>query len=211
MGGAANNSFSGAERLIVLLRRLAYPDFTAPFTFTKDVSRIAIAAVLSQVQNGVERPISYASRQLNKAEQNYSASELEMLAIIWSLNHFRRYLYVRHFTIRTDHAALTYLYKFSGNIARLLRWSLSLAEYDFTVQYRPGTKIPNVDSLSRYIRAVSGKETLPKERVKQAQTSDAFCRTLRPGSQNSSSEFVTDLEGVTYKRRQGKEPVLVVP
>jgi hypothetical protein len=34
---------------------------------------------LSQVQNGVERPLSFASRQMNKAEQNYSASEAEML------------------------------------------------------------------------------------------------------------------------------------
>jgi hypothetical protein len=68
---------------------LAYPDFTAPFTLTTDASRIAIAAVLSQVQNGVERPISYASRQLIKAEQNYSASELEMLAIVWSVTQFR--------------------------------------------------------------------------------------------------------------------------
>jgi hypothetical protein len=86
-----------------------------------------------------------------------------MLTIIWSLNHYR---YGRHFTIRTDHAALTYLHKFSGKNARLLRWSLRLAEYNFTVQYRPGTKIPHVDSLSSYICEVSGKETLPKERVK---------------------------------------------
>jgi hypothetical protein len=120
-------------------------------------------------------------------------------------------MYGRHFTIRTDHAALTYLHKFSGNNARLLRWSLRLAEYDFTVQYRPGTKIPHIDSLSRYICAVSGNETLPKEREKQAQASDAFRRTMRPGSQNCRSEYFKYLEEVTYKRRQGKEPVLVVP
>jgi hypothetical protein len=44
---------------------------------------------------------------------------------------------------------------------------------------------------------------------KAGTTSDAFCRTLRPERQNCSSEYFTDLEGVTYKRRQGKEPVLV--
>jgi hypothetical protein len=190
---------------------LAYPDFTTPFTLTTDASRVSVAAVVSQVQTGVDRPINYASRQLNRAEQNYSASELEILAVIWSLRQFRCYLYGRHFTIRTDHAALTYLHKFSGNNARLLRWSLRLAEYDFTVQYRPGTKIPHVDSLSRYICAVSSNETLSKERVKQAQASGVFCRTLSPGRQNSRSEYFTDLEGVMYKRRQGKEPVLVVP
>jgi len=44
---------------------------------------LAVAAVLSQVQDGVERPIAYASRQLNRAEQAYNASELEMLALVW--------------------------------------------------------------------------------------------------------------------------------
>jgi hypothetical protein len=61
---------------------LAYPDFTTPFTLTTDASRVAVAAVISQVQNGVERPISYACRQPKRAEHNYSASELEMLTII---------------------------------------------------------------------------------------------------------------------------------
>jgi hypothetical protein len=59
---------------------LAFPDFSQPFILTTDASKIAVAAVLSQVQDGVERPIAYASRQLNKPEQNYSASEEELLA-----------------------------------------------------------------------------------------------------------------------------------
>jgi hypothetical protein len=58
---------------------------------------------------------------------------------------------------------------------------------------------------------MSSNETLSKEKVKQAQTSDAFCRTLRPGSQNSRTEYFTNLEGVMYKRWQGKQPMLVVP
>ena len=37
---------------------LAYPDFTLPFILTTDASKIGLGAVLSQVQNGVERPIA---------------------------------------------------------------------------------------------------------------------------------------------------------
>jgi hypothetical protein len=61
---------------------LAYLDFTSPFLLTTDASRLALGAILSQVQNGIERPLAYASRQLNKAEQNHSATELECLGII---------------------------------------------------------------------------------------------------------------------------------
>jgi hypothetical protein len=48
-----------------------------------DAPKLAVVAILSQVQNGIERPISYASRQMNNAEQNYSASEAEMCWVTW--------------------------------------------------------------------------------------------------------------------------------
>jgi hypothetical protein len=62
---------------------LAYPNFELPIILTTDASRVAIAAILSQVQDGKERPIAYASRQLNTAEQNYTVSEQEVLALVW--------------------------------------------------------------------------------------------------------------------------------
>jgi hypothetical protein len=54
---------------------LAYPDFKSDFILTTDASKVGVAAIVSKVKNGVERPLSYASRQLNRAEQNYSASD----------------------------------------------------------------------------------------------------------------------------------------
>jgi hypothetical protein len=58
---------------------LAFPDFKLPFILTTDASKVAIRAILSQVQNGIECPIAYASRQLNNAERAYTVSEQEML------------------------------------------------------------------------------------------------------------------------------------
>lgn len=63
---------------------LVYPDFSQPFIFTTDASKVAVKAVLSQVQEAIERPIAYASRRMNKAEQSYLASEAEMLALMWA-------------------------------------------------------------------------------------------------------------------------------
>jgi len=85
---------------------LAFPDFKVPFILTTDAATVWLGAVLSQMQEGIERPISFASRQLNKAERAYSASELETLAVIWATKYFRCYLYGKKFLVRTDHAAL---------------------------------------------------------------------------------------------------------
>jgi hypothetical protein len=61
---------------------LAYPDLNAQLILTTDASRVAVAAIHSQFQDGVEKPLSNASRKLNRAEKNYSASELEMQTVI---------------------------------------------------------------------------------------------------------------------------------
>jgi hypothetical protein len=134
---------------------LAYPNFHLPFILTTDASNVGVAAILSQVQNGLERPVAYASRQLNKPEQAYSGSEAELLALVWAAKHFRCYLYGRRFTVRTDHAALTYLKTFSDTNAKLMRWSLRLSELDFTVEHRAGKKISHADTLNRHVGTVS--------------------------------------------------------
>jgi hypothetical protein len=71
---------------------LAYPNFSLPFILTTDPSKVAVVAILSQVQDGVERPIAYASRPMNTAEHRYAESEGEMLALVWATKHFRCYL-----------------------------------------------------------------------------------------------------------------------
>jgi len=47
---------------------LAYPDFNSQFILTTEASKMAAAAILSQVQNGAECPIAFASWQMNTAE-----------------------------------------------------------------------------------------------------------------------------------------------
>jgi hypothetical protein len=157
---------------------LAYPNFKLPFILTTDASKFAIAAILSQVQDGVERPFSYASRQLNTAEQNYTASEIEMLALVWATKYYRCYLFGTKFVARTDHSALTYLRNFADQNGRLLRWSLNLAELDFKVEHRPGMKIAHADALSKHVGTVTRDNSLDKETVLQEQLSDAFCNKL---------------------------------
>jgi putative transposase len=113
---------------------MAFPKFAVPFSLTTDASKIAVAAILSPVQNGVERPIDYASRQMNKAEQAYSASQAEMLALLRATKYFPFYLHGKKFLVRSDHAVLSYLRNFADNNTRFMRWSLRLSEFDFVVE-----------------------------------------------------------------------------
>jgi hypothetical protein len=132
-------AFEKQKEVLYSEQALAYPDFKSQFILTTDESKVAVAAVLSQVQDGVKRLVAFVSRQMNQAEQIYCASEAEMFAVIWETKQFPYYLYGKRFIFRTYHSALTYLHKFAGNNARLLRWSLRLSEFEFEIQHRSGT------------------------------------------------------------------------
>jgi hypothetical protein len=190
---------------------LAYANFKLPFILTTDASKVAIAAILSQVQDGVERPIAYASRQLNSAEQAYTASQIEMLALVWTTKYLRCYLYGTTFIVGTDNSALTYLRNFADHNSQLLRWSLRLSELDFVVEHRPGTKIAHVDALSRHAGTVTVNNCLDKVNILQEQKKDAFCTKQTTGSYSSNSDFFLDNEGAMYRRQQNGKHQLVVP
>jgi hypothetical protein len=114
-------AFEKSEEVICSEQVLACPDFKSQFILKTDALKVAAAAVLSQVQNGVDGPIAFASRQINQAEQNYCASEAEMLAVIWETKQFLL-PYGKRFKLRTNHSALTYLHKLTGQNARRLHW-----------------------------------------------------------------------------------------
>jgi len=128
---------------------LQYPDFSQPFVVTTDASKYAVGGILSQGPVGEDHPIAYTSRLLNAAEQNYSTIEKELLAIVYSVNHFRPYLYGQKFLLVTDHKPLIWLHSVKDPTSRLLRWRLRLAEYEYTVMYKAGKANLNADALSR--------------------------------------------------------------
>jgi hypothetical protein len=210
-GPSQQKAFEDLKDKLCTTPVLAYPNFDLPFILTTDVSKVAVAAILSQVQDGEERPIAYGSRQMNTSEQAYSASEAEMLALVWSTKYFRCFLFGKRFLVRTDHSALTYLRTFSDTNYWLMRWSLRLAELDFVVEHRPGTSIPHADSLSRHVGVVMDDGPPDKAVILREQKRDSFCNSQTPGKYASRSEYFLDEDGVLYRRQPDHKHQLVVP
>jgi hypothetical protein len=73
-GPRQQEAFESLKERLCTFPVLGYSNFKLPFILATDGSKTAIGAILTQVQDGVERPLAYDSRQLNKAEQAYSAS-----------------------------------------------------------------------------------------------------------------------------------------
>lgn len=144
-----DEAFKTLKSIIVKPPILQFPNFDKMFIITTDASDIAIGSVLSQVFEAGELPIAFASRTLTKAEKNYSVIEKELLAVVWSIKHFRAYLYGRKFKLISDHKPLVWLFGMSNPSSRLMRWRLELEEYDFEISYKPGALNKNADALSR--------------------------------------------------------------
>lgn len=152
---------------------LAYPRFDLPFLVTTDASDYAIGAVLSQMQDGVERPIAFASRTLNDTEGRWSTTEKEALAIIWATRKFKPYLYGGQFTLITDHKPLTFIKTSTGN-SKILRWRLELEEFEYDITYRTGKSNVVADGLSRKPETIDVNTTESDQTVHSADDSNDF-------------------------------------
>jgi putative transposase len=72
-------------------------------------------------------PVGYFSRTLNSAERNYYTTELECLAIVEAVRHFRWLLDGVFFVIVTDHDCLSHLQTMASKAPRLTRWARTTA------------------------------------------------------------------------------------
>ena len=143
-------SFDEIKELLTTAPLLITPDFCKPFIVSCDACKTGIGGVLAQLdEEGTERPIAFYSKKLNRAQQNYSITELECLAAIKSIEKFRAYLEGLEFKVITDHASLKWLMSQSDLNGRLARWSLNLQGYNFSIEHRKGKLHIVPDSLSR--------------------------------------------------------------
>ena len=131
---------------------LAYPNFQQRFIVETDASIQGLGSVLSQRQeDGKLHPIAYASRALSPGERNYGITELETLAVVWAVTHFRAYLYGSCVTVYTDHSAVKSVLLNPHATGKHARWwsrVFNSGTKEIEIIYRPGKENACADALS---------------------------------------------------------------
>jgi dUTPase len=153
--GECQEAFDLLKKKLTEAPVLAYPsmDPEDKWILDTDASQFAIGAVLSQVQNGKEVVIAYASEKLSPSEANYCTTYRELLAVVTFMAHFRHYLLGRRFLVRTDHSSLRWLMNFKDTKGLVARWLMQLQEFDFSIEHRKGSEHGNADGLSRRVHS----------------------------------------------------------
>ncbi|GJV80400.1 putative nucleotidyltransferase, ribonuclease H, partial [Tanacetum coccineum] len=82
------------------------PDWNEPFKLMCDASDFAVGAVLGQRIDGKFKLIYYASKTLNNAQEHYTTTEKELLAVVFSFDKFCQYLVLSKTIVYTDHSSL---------------------------------------------------------------------------------------------------------
>ena len=147
--GDCDRAFTKLKEALTTLPVLRAPNFSLSFEMYTDASEIGIAAVLVQLEADVPFPVAYYSRKLQDRETRYSTVEKELLAIMAGLDHFHAYVGHGPVTVHSDHRPLVWLRRCTTANQRVLRWALTLAEYDLEVKHISGAKNFLADMLSR--------------------------------------------------------------
>ena len=102
-GSPQQQAFDKLKEMCSSTPVLGFADYHKPFILHTDASGDGLGAVLSQDQGEEKRVITYASRNLSKAEKNYAVHKLGFLALKWAVTEkFHDYLYGNEFSVVTD-------------------------------------------------------------------------------------------------------------
>ena len=130
---------------------MAKPNWNSEFEIMCDASDYAMGPILGQKADKMFRAIYYVSKTFNEAQKNYSTTEKEMLAMVFSCEKFRSYILGSHVIIHTDHARIKYLMAKKEAKLRSIIWVFLLQEFDLEIKDNKGCDNAIVDHLSRVI------------------------------------------------------------
>ncbi|GJZ22298.1 putative reverse transcriptase domain-containing protein [Tanacetum coccineum] len=144
-GNEEEEAFQTLKQKLCSAPILASPEGTKDFVVYCDASLKGYGAVLMQR----EKVITYASRQLNVHEENYTTHDLELGAVVFALRLWRHYLYGTKCVVFTDHKSLQYILNPKELNLQQPRWIELLSDYDCEIWYHPGKANTVADALSR--------------------------------------------------------------
>ena len=175
------------------------------FLLETPASGVGLGAVLSQIQiDGTIRPIAFANRTLQPHERNYGSSEMEALAVVWAVKHFRHYIYGHHCTVFTDHEALKTLLNTPQPSGKLARRGVVLLELEFRIEYRPVKTNARADAL--FCHPV----TLLKDDVSQMQAHPLITAMVDKPPAATVAREGSNKDSLSYRQRHDPQLVDII-
>jgi len=153
-----DEAFTKCKELLSSNTLLIHNDPRLPIVVMADASPVGVGAILAHVVEvdgqQVERPVMFASCALSETQQRYAKIDREVLACIFAVTKFCKYLWGRRFTLVTDNAAIQRIFHPGRNLPvrtdhRLQHWATLLQPYDFDLIHRPSAQLAPADALSR--------------------------------------------------------------
>jgi hypothetical protein len=144
----ADTAFDKLKEAIINCPKVHWITPGHPIFVNTDASDYGIGAYLYQQIEGKEVPISFLSKTLSRVERKWSTIEKEAYAIFYALSKWEMYLRDTHFTLRTDHANLTYLR--TEHKQKVQRWKLAIQQYTFQIEHVKGADNVVADGFSRF-------------------------------------------------------------
>lgn len=143
--------FSKLKSIIESGPILKAPNFQRPFSLYVDASGTGIGAMLAQADdNGLDMPVAFYSKKLNRHQRNYAPIEMECLGLVRALEHFEVYFSLGYpIKVFTDHNPLVFIHRMRNSNQKLLRWALYLQRFDIEIQHIRGIENVLADMLSR--------------------------------------------------------------
>ena len=138
-------SFQKLKHKLTSAPMLVIPNLKKDFVVYSDASRKGLGCVL--MQEG--KVIAYASRLPRPHEENYPTHDLKLVAVVFALKIWTRYLFRMKFEVYTGHKSLKYLFDQKELNLRQRWWLEFLKDYDFEVKYYPGKVNVVIDALGR--------------------------------------------------------------
>lgn len=175
-----------------------------------DASSHGFGSILMQKQeDGKFHPIFYFSKKTSPSESKFHSYELEMLCIVTSLRRFRIYLQGIDFKIITDCNSIKLALQKKEINPKILRWSLELQNYSYTIDHRSNKQMTHADCLSRNSVLILQDNSFERNlSIKQAQDKD-ICE-IRDSLERAESKFFELRNGLVY-RKQNKKSLFYVP
>ena len=155
---ACRTTFEEIKNKLIKAPIVVAPNWGEPYEIMCNASDYVVGDVLGQRRENIFRPIYYESKTLNEAQENYTTTEKEMLAVVYSCDKFRPYILGSKVILYTDHAAIRYLMMKNETKLRLIRWVLLLQEFDMEIKDKRGSENVVAEHLS-YLESDRGLKT----------------------------------------------------